>query len=120
MGHKQVLLPSVTAGFLGVLVCCCTSWAQQMSPPEPVQNAKEVTLEPNSPEAVWVTCPEGTKLISGGGGSEVFSASYFSVVWSVPLTGQSEGDGWSVGIVNRSDTPRKGVIFAYAMCSKVK
>jgi hypothetical protein len=119
MGHKQVLLPSLTAGFLGLLVCCSTAWAQQMSPPEPVQAAKEVTLEPNSPEPVYVYCPEGTKVVSGGGGAEVFSASYFSVVWSVPLIGQAEGEGWSMGIVNRLDTPRKGSIFVYALCSKV-
>ena len=94
-------------------------FGQQMSVPEVVQNTKEVTLKSNTPEAIVVNCPEGTKVISGGGGSDVVGASYFAMAWTLPITGQKD-EGWSVGIVNRSLTSKKGAIFAFALCSKVK
>ena len=119
MRDMQVLLSSLVAGFLGVLACSGTTSAQQMSAPEVVQNAKEVSLKSNSPEAITVSCPDGTKVLGGGGGSDVFGAANFVVVWSMPITGQ-QNDGWTVGIVNRSLTTKKGTIAAYALCSKVK
>ena len=119
MRHVHVLLSLFVAGFLAFLAYGGAASAQQMSAPEVVQNTKEVTLKSNKPEAIAVNCPEGTKVISGGGGSDVFGASYFAMAWSMPITGQKD-EGWSVGMVNRSFTSKKGVIFAFALCSKVK
>ena len=119
MNDAQAALSYLAAGFLGVLVITNSASAQQMSAPEVVQNAKEVSLKSNSPEAITVNCPEGTKVVGGGGGSEVFSATNFVMVWSMPITGQ-QNNGWTVGIVNRSLTTKKGTIAAYALCIKVK
>jgi hypothetical protein len=118
MCSLRIFFSFLAAGVLGVLVCTDVASAQ-MSAPEVVQNGKEVTLKSNSPEAITVECPEGTKVLGGGGGSDVFGATNFAVVWSAPITGQQK-DGWSVGIVNRSLTAKKGNIFAYALCGKVK
>jgi hypothetical protein len=90
-----------------------------MSAPQVVQNAKEVSLKSSTPEAITVNCPEGTKVLGGGGGSDVFGATNFAVVWSMPITGQ-QTDGWTVGIVNRALTTKKGTISAFALCGKVK
>ena len=126
MCDTKVLLRSLAAGCLGALVCSGTAWAQQMSSPDLVlvQETKEVTLVPNDAQGISVTCPEGTKLLSGGGGSDAFAANHFAMGWSMPMPGQSAGpsqnDGWAVGIVNRSSEPRKGVISAFALCSKTK
>lgn len=119
MCGTQILSPSLVAGFLAVLLWSNTASAQQLSPPEVVQLAKEVSLKSNSPEAIFVNCPEGTKVVGGGGGTDPFAGANFAMVWSSPITGQ-QADGWSVGMVNRSLTTKKGHIFVYALCSKVK
>jgi hypothetical protein len=121
MRNKQVLLRTLPAIVLGVLLCSSSPWAQQMSSPELVlvQNTKAVSLKPSDPQAITVSCPADTRLVSGGGGSDVASAAHFSLAWSMPNPGsQSENDGWSVGVVNRSLVSRKGHIFVYAMCVK--
>ena len=118
MCSTRIFFSFLAAGVLGVLVCTGVASAQ-MSAPEVVQNAKEVTLKSNTPEPITVNCPDGTKVFGGGGGTDVFGAANFTVVWSSPITGQ-QNDGWSVGIVNRSLTAKKGTIFAYALCGRVK
>jgi hypothetical protein len=84
-----------------------------------VQNTKEVSLKSSSPEVITVNCPEGSKVVGGGGGSDIVGATNFAVAWTSPITGQ-QTDGWSVGIVNRSLTTKKGAIFVYALCIKTK
>jgi len=118
MSDMKICL-ALAAGLLGSLACSETASAQQISAPDVVQNTKEVTLKSNSPEAITVSCPDGSKVVGGGGGSDVFGATNFAVAWSAPITGQ-QNDGWSVGIVNRALTAKKGSIFAYALCSRVK
>ena len=116
MSDTRMLL---VAGFLGVAAHSGPTLAQEMSAPQVVQNAKEVSLKSSTPEAITVNCPEGTKVLGGGGGSDVFGATNFAVVWSMPITGQ-QTDGWTVGIVNRALTTKKGTISAFALCGKVK
>jgi len=123
MCDTQALLSYLVAGILGVLACSGTVSAQQMSSAELmlVQNGKEVSLKPSDPQVITVNCPEATRLVTGGGGSDVVSGAHFSLAWSSPMPGnQSANDGWSVGVVNHSLVSRKGHIFVYAVCSKTK
>jgi hypothetical protein len=116
-------LNTLPAAYLGVLLCSGAAWGQQMLSPELVlvQNTKAVSLKPSDPQVITVSCPTDTRLVSGGGGSDVVSAAHFSLAWSNPNPGnQSENDGWSVGVVNHSLVSKKGHIFVYAMCSKTK
>jgi hypothetical protein len=83
--------------------------------------AKDVQIKANDALAIVATCPAGSKIIGGGGGSDVFAATNFAMAWSIPVTGQASGEeGWSVGIVNRSNATQKGLIAAYAICATVK
>ena len=117
MSDKHARLVRIVVGLLAVLAYGSTSSAQQASAPLAVQETKQVTLKSNSTDVVAVECPEGTKVMGGGGGSDIVGASHFAIAWSMPITGQAK-DGWTVGIVNRALTSRKGVISAFALCGK--
>src|SRR5262245_43937046 len=94
----EVLYPRFTLVSFGLLVGAVpiisgAALAQDNPNYQIVQNSKEATIKPGDFAAAQVTCPEGTTVLGGGGGTAIGAGEQLSMLWSMP---DKQQNGWTV------------------------
>lgn len=70
-----------------------------------------VVVADGTKEEAWVTCPGGTRAISGGAAADVYG---FDILTSQPVN--NGVGGWSTIVHNRAGSPGAVRVFAWAVC----
>jgi hypothetical protein len=111
----------ISIAAIAAVIGCGQARAQTFADYEVVEHFQELKLEPGGLSGdVKVSCPQGKRVIGGGGGLFARSPVYgVRVFWSGPFD-DSNGSGWVAGFVNETFNKVNAEAYIKAICARLK